>query len=288
MKRVHLRFPPFALLLLAALALAAGIALLFAIAVGQGAPAHVAGFLLSACTSTSQFAGGVISLTLLSLPLLIVSAGLAHGVRVRFRTRDVVSRLAPTNDQLPRELERAAAEAGLADRVDVAQTAELVACTYRLWRPRVLVSAGAVMVMTPAELAAVLAHEAHHVRCRDPLRVYITEVVRGAFIPLPLLGNLARHFAESSELAADRYAMTRAGRRPLAAALVKFLESPRPAAMPCLALESAHDSRVAHLLEPDSFRHELLLEDRAIRRTACTLAAVGLLTAAFTALPPML
>lgn len=288
MKRVHLRISPFALLTLAALALTAGITLLFAIAVDRGAPAHAAGLLLWACTSTSQVAGGVVSLLLLSLPLLVVTAGLVHGVRVNWRTRHVLRRMAPSNEGLPRELERAAAESGLANSVDVAQTDELVACTFGLWRPRVLVSTGAVSVLTPAELAAVLAHEAHHVRWRDPLRVYVAEVVRGAFAPLPLLGNLARHFAESSELAADRYAITRAGRRPLAAALVKFLESPRSAEMPCLALKSAHDPRVAHLLAPNGFRHELLVEDRAIRRTACTLAAVGLLAAAFTALPPML
>lgn len=288
MKHARLRPPPFVLLTLTATALAAGIALLFAVAVRRGAPAHAAGVLLRACTSASQVAGGVVSLTLLTLPLLVVATGLAHGVRVQMRTRRVLRRLAPSVERLPRELERPAAEAGLGNGIEVAVTNELIAFTYGLRRPRVLLSTGALAALSRAELTAVLAHEAHHVRRLDPLRVYLAEVASRAFALVPLLGEIAQYFVESTELAADRHAMTRAGRRPLAAALVKFLESPRPAATPCLALEGPHDRRIAHLLEPRGFHHELRIEKHTIRRTAYTVAAVGFLTTILAALPPML
>ena len=288
MKRALLRPPPFVLLTLTATALAAGIALLFAVAVGRGAPGHAAGMLLKACTSASQVAGGVASLTLLALPLLVVAAALARGVRVQMQTRRVLRQLTPSVERIPGELERAAAEAGLGNAIEIADTDELIAFTYGLHRPRILLSTGALAALSRAELAAVLAHEAHHVRRRDPLRVYLAEVASRAFALVPLLGAIARYFVESTELAADRHAMTHAGRRPLAAALLKFLESPRPAAIPSLALEGPHDRRIAHLLEPQGFQHKLRIEKHTIRRTAYTVAAVGLLTTILAALPPML
>lgn len=90
-------------------------------------------------------------------------------------------------------------------------------------RPRAHVSTGAVALLSERELAAVLRHEAHHVRRRDPLRLLVVQVLADALFFLPALGRLRTRYAETAELAADEAAV-RAVRdpAPLASALLTF------------------------------------------------------------------
>lgn len=90
-----------------------------------------------------------------------------------------------------------------------------------LLRPRVYVTQGAIAGLDAAELTAVLAHEAHHARRRDPLRLFATRVLGHALAPGRGLGGMSRRHAELAELAADASAVQRLGRRgPLASALL--------------------------------------------------------------------
>jgi Zn-dependent protease with chaperone function len=111
-----------------------------------------------------------------------------------------------------------------------------------LWRPRVYVSRGTFDLLAPDQLAAVVAHEAHHARRRDPLRLFIARALAEGLFFLPALGRLADRYAALAELAADEAAVSRAGGRPLAAALLTFDETPN-AAVVGIAPE-----RVDHLL----------------------------------------
>jgi len=149
----------------------------------------------------------------------------------------------------------AADATGLSGRVEVVDCYELIALTYGLARPRVLLSQGAIEALTPAELRAVLAHEATHVSRRDPLRLLLAEVASAAFVMFPLVREFARHVLVAPELAADRAAVASWGRRALAGGLLKFIETPRHLTVPGLALESTNDERVAALLRPGDFVH---------------------------------
>lgn len=93
-----------------------------------------------------------------------------------------------------------------------------------LLRPRIYVSTGAIATLGDDELQAVLAHERHHARCRDPLRLLIARTARDALFFLPGMRQLADRYAALAELAADRAAVrANAGdRRSLAAALLAF------------------------------------------------------------------
>ena len=97
------------------------------------------------------------------------------------------------------------------------------AYTAGLLRPRIYLTEGALAALEPEPLAAVIAHEAHHVARRDPLRLLIAHVMADALFFLPALGRLATRYAAQAELAADNAAV-RAGNgpRPLAAALLAF------------------------------------------------------------------
>jgi len=109
-------------------------------------------------------------------------------------------------------------------------------------RPRVYVSTGALQTVEDRELAAVVEHEAHHCRRRDPLRILIVEVLSDCLFFLPVMRHLRERYRTLAEVAADEAAMTvGADRRSLAAALLAFAE--RPAGVVGIAPE-----RIDHLL----------------------------------------
>jgi Zn-dependent protease with chaperone function len=93
-----------------------------------------------------------------------------------------------------------------------------------VWRPRVWLTAGLVDLLTDTELAAVLAHETHHCRRRDPLRLLIGRTLKSGFFFLPVVGNLADAEELQQELAADQSAIRHFDNDlPLLCALQKLL-----------------------------------------------------------------
>jgi BlaR1 peptidase M56 len=112
-----------------------------------------------------------------------------------------------------------------------------------LLRPRIYVSRAALELLGDAERAAVLAHESHHARRRDPLRLLVARALAEGLFFLPAVRRLPERYAALAELAADQAATAGAGgRRALASALLAFDEHPSPAAV------GIAPERVEHLL----------------------------------------
>jgi hypothetical protein len=99
-------------------------------------------------------------------------------------------------------------------------------------RPRIYVSQRTLDLLADAELEAVLAHEHHHRRVRDPLRVASGRVLSQALFFLPALRSLCDRCEAGAELCADDAAIRASGGRkePLAAALLAFDENGPPEA----------------------------------------------------------
>jgi hypothetical protein len=115
-------------------------------------------------------------------------------------------------------------------------------CTGLL-RPRIYVSRAALELLGGDERAAVLAHEAHHARRRDPLRLLVARALAEGLFFLPAVRRLPERYSALAELAADQAAAAeRGGRRALASALLAFDEHPGPAAV------GIAPERVEHLL----------------------------------------
>jgi len=95
--------------------------------------------------------------------------------------------------------------------------------------PRIYVSEGALEVLDEGELAAVIAHERHHARRRDPLRLLVARSLGEGLFFMPVLHRLAERYAALAELAADEAAV-KAGcsQQPLASALLAFESHPHP------------------------------------------------------------
>jgi Zn-dependent protease with chaperone function len=138
-------------------------------------------------------------------------------------------------------------ELGIARCVDVLATADAFAVTHGLLRPRILLSTGLVEALDKAELTAVLAHERHHLRRRDPLRLLAARLLAGYGWYLPLLRWWAQRLALRRELAADHAATTRAGVAAVAGALLKLADLPTPAAVAAINPMGNLPDRIAQL-----------------------------------------
>jgi len=96
-------------------------------------------------------------------------------------------------------------------------------------RPRIYVSQGALDALDVPEREAVIAHERHHARRRDPLRLLLARSLGEGLFFLPVLRRLAERYAALAELAADEAAVTATrGPQPLASALLVFDTHPSP------------------------------------------------------------
>jgi len=94
-----------------------------------------------------------------------------------------------------------------------------------LLRPRVCVTEAAMTRLSPAELRAVVEHEACHVRRRDPLRLAVVQLAADGFGFVAPVRRLAASQAAVADLAADGAAVAALGSpQPLAAALVRLRE----------------------------------------------------------------
>lgn len=111
-----------------------------------------------------------------------------------------------------------------------------------LLRPRIYVSLATLAYLSEDELRAVLAHEQHHARHRDPLRVFLGRVIADSLFFVPAARRLGQRHAALAELAADQAAVrTTGGPAPLASALLSF-EAADPAVV------GIAPERVDHLL----------------------------------------
>ncbi|MEO5511495.1 MAG: M56 family metallopeptidase [Longimicrobiales bacterium] len=93
-------------------------------------------------------------------------------------------------------------------------------------RPRIYVSARLGTLLTPRELSAVIAHEAAHVRARDPLRLSALRFLANSMFYLPTLRRLIDDLADEAEISADDSAVRELPARALdlASALVTVAE----------------------------------------------------------------
>lgn len=138
-------------------------------------------------------------------------------------------------------------------------------------RPRIYLSEGAFEQLTKTELEAVVAHERHHLRRRDPLRLLIAASLADSLFFLPILRRMSERYRALGELAADEAAVKTVHQRaPLASALLKFSEAESSPA----AVVGIDPQRVDHLMgEAGASRWNL--PRTLLGRSVLVLAAMG-------------
>lgn len=191
-------------------------------------------------------------MALMLLPVVcLVLRGLVAALRQVQHTRRVVYRLRTyAAAPVPPALQAQAQRLRIAERLDVVVGGRAEAFCYGFLRPRICISTGLLAVLQGAEVEAVLRHERHHLRRRDPLRVLGWTLLRGA---CSWLTPYAAHADLVRELAADRAVIGEQGRAPLARALLTLVNQPRDAQLRGLAVSgvSVTEARIDQLLTPE-------------------------------------
>jgi Zn-dependent protease with chaperone function len=156
----------------------------------------------------------------------IIIAGLTALARQCRRSLELARWVARAGTAPAVGLAAAAARAGAAGQVVQVGDPSPYAFTYGVWRPRIVVSSGLATLATPDELVAVLCHENHHRRHRDPLKVLALRTWASAFFLIPLVGVVLQRVLDRQELKADRAALRDCGVAPVAGALLKAAGEP--------------------------------------------------------------
>lgn len=161
---------------------------------------------------------------------VVLLAGIAYATFDRVRAWRASSRImriihAGPVVGLPPKIAEAAARIGVPAYYIRAVTGLPVPAFTAGWCfPRIYVSADTEAFLSTTDLAAVLAHEYHHVRNRDPLRVFVVRFIGSALFWLPSGATLGKVAADNAELAADDAAALAVGRISLANALVRIAQ----------------------------------------------------------------
>jgi Zn-dependent protease with chaperone function len=142
---------------------------------------------------------------------------------------------------------RALPEAGAAVVLDISQPA-----AYCLpGRPGTIVlTSGALAVLDPAQLTAVLAHERAHLAGRHHLLIALSRGLAAGFPAVPLFARGQQEVARLAEMCADDAAARRSGRPTLIAALLAMGTGTAVPAAALAATACAVTARVQRLLEP--------------------------------------
>ncbi len=173
--------------------------------------------------------------------LLYLGLAFAAGDRARAAWRQravmralVIEPVVPTS-----AFAEAARRAGLeATRLRVVAGLPNPAFTSGWWRPRVYVARDLPERLAPDELEAVLAHEAEHVRRRDPLRLFVLRSLAQVLFWLPALGRLVADLADEWEIAADD-AAARTHALPLASAILRMAGADAGSLEPAVGFQRA-------------------------------------------------
>jgi Zn-dependent protease with chaperone function len=178
---------------------------------------------LAACHTLATLALSAPAPALIAAGLVAVSLtrGASSALRQLRRTRRSLRPLLALAQPSPRAA--AACESAVVDPSLVYEVTAPAATSFccGLVRRRIIVTSALVDELTVGELAAVLAHEAEHLRAFDPARMLAARCGSIAFFWLPVAADLRDRYLVRKELAADRAAVTHVGARALGSALLK-------------------------------------------------------------------
>lgn len=212
---------------------------------------------------------------------LLLYAGLAFAIVDRVRAARHLGRVLRTLaiETPPAEsaIAAAARRVGLEPaRVRVVEGLPNPAFTVGWWSPRVFVARDLPQRLETDELEAVLAHEAAHVRHRDPLRLFLMRSLASVLFWLPALGRLVADLADEWEIAADDFA-ARTHALPLASAILRMAGADVGVAEPAVGFQRPDllARRIRRLAGEDALvgTH---VSRRSIGAAAAALAAVWL------------
>ncbi len=141
-----------------------------------------------------------------------------------------------------------AKQVGIADRLVVIRDDEPFAFCTGFFRPSVYVSDGLLWMLETDEVEAVLRHETSHLQRRDPLRLFLVELLHIILAPLPVVETLCDRVRIEIELTADRAALAIVPMPALAGAVLKVARASTRTTPIVAAGLTASEARIDALL----------------------------------------
>jgi beta-lactamase regulating signal transducer with metallopeptidase domain len=236
------------------------------------------------CHSADLARNLLVMFLIAGLPLLLwIGIAGAVGIDQYRRTRCFLrERLSRPRQPLPAGAWQIVAGLGLTKRIDLVAHASPDIFCYGLLRPRIYLTTGLIDLLAMDELRAVLIHERHHLRRRDPLRALLWTMLDHACWWVEQGSSTARL---RRELAADRAVIQAGERLALSRALVKLLTSATPTerGAPAISGLSVTNARIDQLLRPGSCPTPCGLLQRRLALPVITMLAAMLCTLAMIA-----
>ncbi|HXM54351.1 MAG TPA: M56 family metallopeptidase [Candidatus Dormibacteraeota bacterium] len=198
---------------------------------------------------------------------LLAAVWLARFAFLLSRADRVVRRL-PTAEAAPARLAAAVARTGVRRVRCIASSDPIAFCAGAIC-PVIVVSEGLADRLDDDELDAVLLHEHHHLREREPAIRAAAEAAAEVLFFMPIARWWSRRRTEQAELRADRAALDELGAQPVAAALCALGQALSPEAA---AFAGVAELRVAQLLG----------DPIPVRRPGFSMVATSLFGVAFT------
>src|SRR3984893_2335996 len=188
-------------------------AVLAAIAVACAMPRAALPCWMFTCSPRPELTLGAIAL----IACVIATGVFVHATHITGQAHRRLMRLSGLKQS---SLEELTSELSLIWPVVCVDSDERFALCAGAIKPRIYISRGFVAASGQAELRAVLLHEAHHARRRDPFRRAIRQGIAGTLFFVPLIRWWADRASVADELVADQAAIARCGVQPLARALL--------------------------------------------------------------------
>ncbi len=186
---------------------------------------------------------------LLLIPLgLSVALGAGEALRLLLSTHRWTTALTTAQRPVTKRLRRLLRRSHLAGTAILVDAERPLVFTQGLLNPKVWLSTGLIRMLSDDELEAVLRHEAHHLKARDPLKILTARCLARALFFVPVAHEMCEAYCVAKEITADEHTTQAMGNAlPLARAIRKLLAA-RPAPTPRVAFMSALSAMEARLL----------------------------------------
>lgn len=162
----------------------------------------------------------------LAVIILVVLFAFSSLVQQWAATRGLLQRLLARRLEVSPELIHLAQRLELTDSLDYVDDDAAYAFCHGLRRPRICVSRGLVELLDRDELEAVLLHEQHHLRHRDPFKILLSRALAAGLFFLPVAAELCHRYLAAKEIKADEVtAQATENQMALASALLKLLKA---------------------------------------------------------------
>jgi len=154
----------------------------------------------------------------------------------------------------------------LGTKIVVVREDAFLALAMGIFRPKILVSTHVLDHFTEQELRAILLHEWHHCKNRDPLKLFLMTLFTDSMKYIPALHGLAHHYKVWRELLADRFVMNTMG-SPYELGSVLFKLAGQAKRQPNVGVHFADvaiNYRIQQIIEPSEPIHIPLLRGRQV------------------------